>query len=113
MSITIYEYTTPDSRSNFRLSEIVSWVVPCDAVDLGCGAGNYAVWLASKGFGMTGLDLSPSAFELARDLARQKGVTWRFAARDMTGVLESFDNAFDFAYDYFGYCPALAYPVPS
>jgi trans-aconitate methyltransferase len=23
-------------------------VVPCDAVDLGCGAGNYAVWLASR-----------------------------------------------------------------
>lgn len=33
------------------LTELVKsgWVLPCDAVDLGCGAGNYAVWLASKG----------------------------------------------------------------
>jgi len=31
---------------------------PCEAVDLGCGAGNYVVWLASQGFRMTGIDES-------------------------------------------------------
>ncbi|MHC4177147.1 MAG: class I SAM-dependent methyltransferase, partial [Planctomycetota bacterium] len=36
-------------------------VLPCSAVDLGCGAGNYAVWLATKGFHVTGVDLSPRA----------------------------------------------------
>ena len=76
------------------------WVLPCDAVDLGCGAGNYTVWLASKGFRMTGLDLSPSAIELATGLARQKDVACRFTVRDITGVVEDFDNAFDFAYDW-------------
>ena len=25
-------------------------ILPCTAVDLGCGAGNYAVWLATQGF---------------------------------------------------------------
>ncbi len=76
------------------------WVLPCDAVDLGCGAGNYAVWLASKGFRMTGLDLSTSAIELAAGIAKQKDVACRFVARDITGIEEGFDNAFDFAYDW-------------
>jgi SAM-dependent methyltransferase len=76
------------------------WVTPCDAVDLGCGAGNYAIWFASKGFRMTGLDLSPNAIELAAALAAQKGVACRFMARDMTGAVEDLDDAFDFAYDW-------------
>ena len=76
------------------------WVSPGDAVDLGCGAGNYAAWLASKGFTMTGLDLSSRAVELATELARRRGVACRFAVRDMTDAVEGFDNAFDFAYDW-------------
>ena len=89
--------TPPDVLTNLVES---GWVLPCDAVDLGCGAGNYAVWLASKGFRMTGLDLSASAIALATDLARQKDVACRFTTRDMTGIVEGFDNAFDFAYDW-------------
>jgi SAM-dependent methyltransferase len=76
------------------------WVSPCDAVDLGCGAGNYTVWLAAKGFRMMGLDLSPSAIELARGLARQKSGTCQFMVQDMTGVVEDLDDAFDFAFDW-------------
>jgi SAM-dependent methyltransferase len=76
------------------------WVAPCDAVDLGCGAGNYAIWLASKGFRMTGLDLSSTAIDLATDLAVQKGVVCRFMAQDMTSTVEGLDNAFDFSYDW-------------
>lgn len=29
-------------------------VKPCKAIDLGCGAGNYAIYIASKGFDVTG-----------------------------------------------------------
>ena len=36
-------------------------IKPCKAVDLGCGAGNYAVWLAGKGFDITGIDISRQA----------------------------------------------------
>ena len=28
-------------------------VTPCRAVDLGCGLGSYAIWLAKKGFDVT------------------------------------------------------------
>ena len=31
---------------------------PCEAIDLGCGVGNYAIYLASKGFDVTGIDSS-------------------------------------------------------
>ena len=49
-------------------------IAPCDAVDIGCGCGNYAVWLAAQGFRMTGIDISPAAIALAGQLAREKGV---------------------------------------
>jgi SAM-dependent methyltransferase len=75
-------------------------IAPCRAVDLGCGAGNYAVWLAGKGFEMTGVDLSPNALEHARRLAEKKGVNCRFHRADMTGDVIGMDNAFDFAYDW-------------
>jgi SAM-dependent methyltransferase len=75
-------------------------VLPCEAVDLGCGAGNYAVWLASRGFRMTGIDISPKAIELAGHLASKKGVTCRFIVEDLTGDLGKLDHSFDFAYDW-------------
>ena len=76
------------------------WVLPCDTVDLGCGAGNYAVWLATRGFQMTGVDVSPKALELAKGLADKKGVTCRFIAGDLTREIEALDGSFDFAYDW-------------
>ena len=75
-------------------------VPPCQAVDLGCGAGNYAVWLATQGFEVTGLDLSAAAVALARELARQKGVSCEFVVADVRGATTVFDASFDFAYDW-------------
>lgn len=76
------------------------WIAPCKAVDLGCGAGNHAVWFAGKGFEMTGMDLSPNAVEHAGRLAEKKGVTCLFRSTDMTREVVGFDSAFDFAYDW-------------
>ena len=75
-------------------------ILPCEAVDLGCGAGNYAVWFASKGFQMTGIDFSPKAIEMAQELSRKKGVTCRFIAEDLMGNLGRLHRSFDFAYDW-------------
>ena len=49
------------------------------ALDLACGEGQNAVWLAARGLDVTGLDVSPVAVARARALARQRGV--RLAAR--------------------------------
>lgn len=75
-------------------------VLPCSAVDLGCGAGNYAAWLASKGFQVTGVDISPKALELATRLARKKGVSCRFLAADLLADVTALEASFDFAYDW-------------
>ncbi len=75
-------------------------IKPCRAVDLGCGAGNYAVWLAKQGFDVTGLDISIEAIKKARDLAAQAGVTCRFEAADLIGDVSAYVSAFDLAIDW-------------
>jgi len=75
-------------------------VTPCRAVDLGCGAGNHAVWLALQGFDVTGLELSAAAVARAQELARAKGAACRFAIVDLLEPLTAFDGCFEFAYDW-------------
>jgi SAM-dependent methyltransferase len=53
-------------------------VRPCRAVDLGCGTGKSAVWLAERGFDVVGVDLAPTAIREARALARSRGVKAAF-----------------------------------
>lgn len=73
---------------------------PCKAVDLGCGTGNYAIYLAGKGFDVTGVDISPTAIRIAEDNARKKGVRCRFVVADVLGDLKELKETFDFAYDW-------------
>src|SRR5438445_410049 len=47
---------------------------PGRALDLGCGAGVHAVYLAQRGFFVVGVDFVPAALELARERARVAGV---------------------------------------
>ncbi len=47
---------------------------PCPSLDIGCGAGVEAVWLAKRGFAAHGIDLSPAALRLARARAKRAGV---------------------------------------
>lgn len=51
---------------------------PGRALDLGCGEGRNSVWLAGRGWQVTGLDFSPVGIDKARALADQRGVevTW-------------------------------------
>ncbi|MDR3608841.1 MAG: class I SAM-dependent methyltransferase [Oligoflexia bacterium] len=46
----------------------------CSALDLGCGAGRDAVYLAQVGYDVTGIDLAPEAIEIASQRARERGV---------------------------------------
>jgi SAM-dependent methyltransferase len=73
-------------------------VRPGRAVELGCGTGASAVWLARRGFDVTGIDLSPSAIRRARQRAARAGVRVHFRAADLTapGVLR---GPYDFFFD--------------
>lgn len=69
----------------------------CRAVDLGCGSGTDAIFLASKGFDVTGVDVSPAALGLAAEKARKAGVSVRWILADVTAPPNI--GPFDFIYD--------------
>lgn len=46
-----------------------------NALDVACGRGASAVWLAERGMTVHGVDVSPVAVRAARELARRRGVT--------------------------------------
>ena len=75
-------------------------VKPCKTLDLGCGAGNYAIYLAGRGFDVTGIDISPTAIEYARDNAKKKGAECRFLVCNVLGDMDEVAESFDFAYDW-------------
>ena len=75
-------------------------VTPCRALELGCGAGNYVMYLASKGFDATGVDISEAAIEIAEKSASVKGIRCTFIAADVLGALHEFVEVFDFVYDW-------------
>jgi SAM-dependent methyltransferase len=75
-------------------------VQPCRTIDLGCGAGNHAIYLASRGFDVTGVDVSAAAIALARDNARRKGVKCEFLVADILEGLADFTKAFEFAHEW-------------
>ncbi|MCJ7580607.1 MAG: class I SAM-dependent methyltransferase [Candidatus Aminicenantes bacterium] len=75
-------------------------IKPCKAIDLGCGTGNYALYLAERGFEMTGVDSSLSAIQIAKENAKKRNLECDFLVMD---VLENFDKikgTFDFVYDW-------------
>ena len=55
------------------------------ALDLACGQGGAAVWLALRGLDVLGVDVSPVAIERARELAADNGVgqQCRFEVADL------------------------------
>lgn len=89
--------TPPDS-----LIELVKSgkIRPCRSIDLGCGIGNYVIYLATEGFNVTGFDISPSAISIAEKKSREKGIECSFLVVDIASRLKDFKIKFDFAYDW-------------
>lgn len=73
---------------------------PGRALDLGCGLGNYAIYLAGKGFEVTGIDFSPTAIKIAKENAKKKSVKCNFLAEDVTSKWPDLGKPFDFVYDW-------------
>ena len=57
---------------------------PGRALDIGCGSGGNAVWLAERGWQVTGVDFSDVAIEQARVRAADKRVEVEFVVSDAT-----------------------------
>lgn len=74
-------------------------IQPGRAIDLGCGTGANAIFLAKHGFEVTGVDFAQAAIEKARQRANEAGVQVRFIVDDLTD-LRQVSGAFDFLLDY-------------
>lgn len=70
---------------NARLAEVAATLPAGTALDLGCGEGADAVWLAEHGWTVLGVDVSPTALDRARADADARGVgaRVRFARHDL------------------------------
>ncbi|MFE9575662.1 SAM-dependent methyltransferase [Nocardia sp. NPDC006044] len=63
-----------DPRPNVLLAELVSDLPSGDVLDLGCGDGGDALWLAGQGWKVTAVDISAVAVERLAGLAEARGL---------------------------------------
>lgn len=73
-------------------------IAPCIALDIGCGYGTDARYLAEHGFRVTAIDISPTAIEIARQRASQAGLSIDFRIADLT-AMPDVGGPFDFLFD--------------
>jgi 2-polyprenyl-3-methyl-5-hydroxy-6-metoxy-1,4-benzoquinol methylase len=57
------------------------------ALDVACGRGAVAVWLAARGFAVDAVDVSPVALDAGRELAGREGVAVRWWLHDLDAGL--------------------------
>ena len=82
-------------RVNIRLAELVEPMSPGRGLDLGCGEGADAMWLAERGWHVTAVDISQTALDRAAADAAARNLADRidFQCHDLTQSFPS--GAFD------------------
>ena len=70
----------------------------CTALDIGCGTGDNALWLAQQGFTATGVDLAEKAIDLALEKSETMKTHAEFFVRDILKD-DIPGNPFQFVFD--------------
>jgi SAM-dependent methyltransferase len=87
-------------KPDFNLIQTVAAtpIKPCKALEIGCGTGDNAIWLAQQNFQVVGIDASEVAIEKAKSKAGESNVKCDFIVSDiMTSRIEG--APFGFAFD--------------
>lgn len=71
------------------------------ALEIGCGSGPVSCFLASRGLAVRGIDVSPTALDMARQNAAERGINVRFDLADICRLTEQSDR-YDLIVD--GHC---------
>jgi SAM-dependent methyltransferase len=71
-------------RVNVLLAEIAQTLPPGRGLDLGCGEGADALWLAERGWDMVAVDISQTALARGAEDARARGLAVDFAHHDLS-----------------------------
>jgi 2-polyprenyl-3-methyl-5-hydroxy-6-metoxy-1,4-benzoquinol methylase len=109
---TWYRFGRPPwvGEARAELVELVTngTLVAGRAIDLGCGEGDNAIFLAGHGFDVTALDFAPAAIAKARHKAETAGTAVEFLVDDLTN-LRKVQGQFDLLVDY-GTLDDLSFP---
>lgn len=92
-------------RPNARLVEIASDLPAGRALDLGCGEGGDAVWLAERGWRVVAVDIADAALARAAEFAASRNVADRieFQQHDLSATFP--DGEFDLVSAHFLHSP--------
>lgn len=97
------EHRIWSGEPNQALVAEVSDMEPGRALDLGCGEGADAIWLAKRGWQVTGMDISGVALDRAREAASAAGVTVDWVNVDFVAE-PPLEDAYDLVISFY---PAL------
>ena len=98
------DYVWKADPNVFLVSEIAG-LAPGRALDLACGEGRNAVWLAEQGWSATGVDFSDVGLDKGRRLAAERGVDVEWVCADAT-TWEPPAEAFDLVAVFYLQLPA-------
>jgi SAM-dependent methyltransferase len=98
------EFVWTSQPNRFLVGETAA-LAPGRALDVACGEGRNAVWLAERGWRVTGVDFSEVGLEKARGLAAARGVQGTWVAADLLGY-EPESRAFDLVLVFYLQVPA-------
>lgn len=99
-----YDFTRGTDQEVGFLEDVLDLPPGARILDVGCGPGRHALALAEHGYAVTGIDVAPRFIELAREAAKERGVTPSFFecdAREMPFV-DEFDAVISICQGAFG-----------
>jgi len=92
--LNIYSYTEQSAETEVEgIVRMLNITPPSRILDLCCGFGRHSLILAERGYDVTGLDISQSFLEYAREKAVQRGIKLKLEQRDMREI--EHENEFD------------------